>query len=290
MPVDVAPPTVDRELSGLDVLELGGEVRTSRARRLWSATWPKLLAVGITLGLWQLIVGLGWYEPYQLAPPSEVFPLLWEDIADGDTGAALAITAQRMAMGYFLALLIGVIIGAAVARSKILRSAIGSMITGLQTMPSVAWFPLAILLFGITEKAILFVVVLGAAPSIANGLIAGIDTVPPIYTRAGRVLGARGLALWRHVMLPAALPSFLGGMKQGWAFAWRSLMAGELLVIIPGHSGLGARLEFYRQLSNGAGLLSVMVVILVIGILVDALFFGAADRAVRRRWGLLQPG
>jgi NitT/TauT family transport system permease protein len=292
MPADTAidhEPALGQELAGLDVLELGGEPQPSRARRIWSATWPKLLAVAITLFLWQTIVWSGWKKPYQLAPPSKVFPTLWQDVQDGDTAAALWITAKRMALGYFLAVVIGVVIGAAVARSRVLRSAIGSMITGLQTMPSVAWFPLAILLFGITEGAIMFVVVLGAAPSIANGLIAGIDTVPPIYMRAGRVLGARGLAMWHHVVLPAALPSFLGGLKQGWAFAWRSLMAGELLVIIPGHSGLGAQLDFYRQLNNGAGLLSVMVVILFIGILVDAVVFGAADRAVRRRWGLLQP-
>jgi sulfonate transport system permease protein len=290
MPVDVRDESVTaEELAGLDVLELGGEPRSSFGRRAWAATWPKLLAIGITLFLWQLVVWSGWKEPYQLAPPSEVFPQLWEDIQDGDTGAALAITAQRMALGYLLALVIGVIVGSAVARSKVLRSAIGSMITGLQTMPSVAWFPLAILLFGLTEGAIMFVVVLGAAPSIANGLIAGVDTVPPLYLRAGRVLGARGVAMWRHVVIPASLPSFLGGMKQGWAFAWRSLMAGELLVLIPGHSGVGAQLHIYQQNSNGAGLLSVMVVILAIGILVDALLFGAADRAVRRRWGLLQP-
>ena len=116
------------------------------------------------------------------------------------------------------------------SRSRVLRAAVGSLITGLQTMPSIAWFPLAILLFKLTEAAIMFVVVLGAAPSIANGLISGVDHVPPIMLRAGRVLGAKGISAYRHVMLPAALPSFIAGLKQGWAFAWRSLMAGELLV------------------------------------------------------------
>jgi NitT/TauT family transport system permease protein len=292
MPADTAvdhEPALGQELAGLDVLELGGERQTSRARRIWSATWPKLLAVAITLFLWQMIVWSGWKTDFQLAPPSKVFPQLWEDIQDGTMGTAIRITAQRMALGYFLALVIGVLIGAAVSRSRILRSGVGSMITGLQTMPSVAWFPLAILLFGTSEAAILFVVVLGAAPSIANGLIGGIDTVPPLYIRAGRVLGARGFSMWRHVMLPAALPSFLGGLKQGWAFAWRSLMAGELLVIIPGQASLGVLLQTGRDLSDSARLLSAMVVILFIGILVDAVVFGAADRAVRRRWGLLQP-
>ena len=120
---------------------------------------------------------------------------------------------------------------------QVLRAAIGSMITGLQTMPSVAWVPLAIILFKLTENAIFFVVVLGAAPSIANGIIDGIDHVPPILLRAGRVLGARGCHSLRHVVIPAALPSVVGGLKQGWAFAWRSLMAGELITQFPGNSG-----------------------------------------------------
>jgi NitT/TauT family transport system permease protein len=150
----------------------------------------------------------------------------------------------------------------------------------------VAWFPLALLLFRVSEAAIFFVVVLGAAPSIANGLINGVDQVPPTLLRAGRVLGARGVALWRHVIMPAALPSFIGGLKQGWAFSWRSLMAGELLVIVPGEKSIGFLLQQNRDLNNSAGLLAVMILILVIGIVVDSVFFGAAERRIRRRWGL----
>ena len=135
-------------------------------------------------------------------------------------------------IGFAVAIVIGVVVGSLVARVPVLRAAFGSLITGLQTMPSIAWFPLAILLFQLSEKAILFVVVLGAAPAIANGLIAGADHIPPILTRAGRVLGARGFNAYRFVILPASLPAFVAGLKQGWAFAWRSLMAGELLVIM----------------------------------------------------------
>jgi NitT/TauT family transport system permease protein len=152
-------------------------------------------------------------------------------------------------------------------------------------MPSIAWFPLAILLFKLSEGAITFVVVLGAAPSIANGLIGGIDHVPPILLRAGRMLGAKGPTLFRHVVLPAALPSCLAGLKQGWAFAWRSLMAGELLVIL-GAPSIGARLAAGRELSDAPLLMAMMVVVLVIGLGVDALF-GAADTALRRRRGLV---
>src|SRR5918995_2131628 len=168
-------------------------------------------------------------------------------------------------VGFALAIVIGTIVGSLVARIRPLRAAVGSLITGLQTMPSIAWFPLAILIFKLSEQAILFVVVLGAAPSIANGLIAGADTIPPILLRAGRVLGARGLAAYRYVILPASLPSFVGGLKQGWAFAWRSLMAGELLVLIPGQSSIGARLQYARELSDAPGLIAMMIVILAIG-------------------------
>jgi NitT/TauT family transport system permease protein len=162
------------------------------------------------------------------------------------------------------------------------------MITGLQTMPSIAWFPLAIVLFGLTEGAMMFVVILGAAPAIANGVITGVDHIPPLLLRAGRVLGARGLAAYRHVILPAALPGFVAGLKQGWAFAWRSLMAGELIVIIAKRPSLGQQLEFTRGNQDYPGLVATMLVILVIGIVIDSVFFGRIERTIRRRWGLVE--
>jgi NitT/TauT family transport system permease protein len=176
----------------------------------------------------------------------------------------------------------------AIVRSRLLRNAVASLITGLQTMPSIAWFPLAILLFGLNETAIMFVIVLGAAPSIANGLIAGVDQIPRLLLRAGRVMGAKGFNWYRHVVLPAALPNFIGGLKQGWAFAWRSLLAGELLVIVAAQPSIGVRLQFARDFSDAKALLATMIVILVIGILVDLVFFGTLDRRIRRRWGLLE--
>ncbi|HEV3495637.1 MAG TPA: ABC transporter permease subunit, partial [Actinomycetes bacterium] len=146
-----------------------------------------------------------------------------------------------------------------------------------------------ILLFGLTEKAIMFVVVLGAAPSIANGLIAGVDHVPPLMLRAGRMIGAKGVGLYRHVILPAALPTYMGGLKQGWAFAWRSLMAGELLVIVANRPSIGDQLQLAREFSRIDEMMALMVVILVIGIVVDTVF-GRADLSIRRRWGLIEHG
>ena len=281
----VTESTHGAELSGLDALELEIAPRPSFAARLWSTTWPKLLATALFFGVWELIASSGWKPEYVLPGPGPVFETLFNDF--GDIAAAAKTTMVRALEGFSLALLIGGLIGGVVARTRVLRSGIGSWITGLQTMPSIAWFPLAILVFKATESAILFVVVLGAAPSIANGLITGIDHIPPVLLRASRVLGARGLAAFRHVILPAALPSFVGGLKQGWAFAWRSLLAGELLVQIVGTKSLGFRLETERTFADADGIMAVMMVIFVIGVVVDALLFATAEKAIRRRYGLL---
>lgn len=280
--------SLDEELRGLDNLELPLRAHRERLKGLWSSLWPKLAAVAIVLLVWQLVVWAGFRPEYVLPGPLPVFQRLANDIAGSDLPRAVAITLQRAAIGFGLALAIGTVLGLAIVRSKLLRTAVASLITGLQTMPSIAWFPLAILLFGLNETAIMFVVILGAAPSIANGLIYGVDHIPRILLRAGQVLGARGFARYRHVVLPAALPSFVGGLKQGWSFAWRSLMAGELLVIIAGQPSIGVRLQFAREFSDALGLLSTMLIILFIGIVVDLVFFGTLDRAIRRRWGLLE--
>ena len=277
---------VSEELRGLDGLELHSEPRPSLASRMFDGTWPKVLALAFVIGLWQILVLSEWRPRFALAGPTDVWPELREMWAEGDLATALRITMGRAITGYALALVIGVGLGIVVASSKYLRSGFGSVITGLQTMPSVAWFPLAILLFRISEQAILFVVVLGAAPSIANGLINGVDNVPPLLKRAGRVLGAGRIAQWRHVMLPAAVPNFIGGMKQGWAFAWRSLLAGEIIVIVPGKSSLGVLLQTGRDLSNSALLLAAMAVILLVGIVIDTVFFGRLEGYVRHRYGL----
>jgi NitT/TauT family transport system permease protein len=276
---------LDRELAGLDHLETVLPPRPSRAARIWAAAWPKLLAVALALIVWQLVVWSGWKPEYVLPGPRKVWDSFVENFSTNMDAAWT--TLQRGFKGFAFALVIGTIVGALVARNRVLRSAVGSLITGLQTMPSVAWFPLAILLFKLGEGAIFFVVVLGAAPSIANGLISGIDHIQPILLRAGTVLGARRWKLFRYVILPAALPSFVAGLKQGWAFAWRSLLAGELIVLIPGQFSLGQQLDANRQLADSAGVIAVMIVILIIGILVDALLFGTAERAIRRRYGLV---
>jgi NitT/TauT family transport system permease protein len=276
------------QLAGLDALELAGSQRAGRAARLWSATWPKAAAVAIALLIWQVLVWVHWRPEFLVPSPPTVFKELGHQATTARFWHGVTRTMQRALIGYGAAVLIGSVLGAFVSRIRVLRTAVGSMITGLQTMPSIAWFPMAIAVFGLSEQAIFFVVVLGAAPSIANGLIAGVDHVPPLLLRSGRMLGARRLGLYRHVILPASLPAFVAGLKQGWAFTWRSLMAGELLVIIAGHFSIGSEMQNARDLSEYPRMYSWMIVILILGIVADTLF-GAADTAIRRRWGLIDP-
>jgi NitT/TauT family transport system permease protein len=256
-------------------------------RKAWRGTWPLLGAIALFVSAWQVTVWSAIWPDYLLPGPLTVFGRLAEDLRDPGLYSAFMTTGTRAVAGYSLAVALGLAIGLAVSRSRVVRSAVGSLITGLQSMPSIAWFPLAILLFGLSEAAITFVVVLGAAPAVANGLITGIDHIPPILLRYGRVVGARNFSLYKRIVLPAALPSFVGGLKQGWAFAWRSLMAGELLVIIAQRPSLGARLQFAREFADAPGLLSMMIVILLVGIVVDRLF-GVADAWIRERWGLVE--
>jgi NitT/TauT family transport system permease protein len=281
-----SPDPYARDIAGLDALDVPVQPAPSAARKLWTAGWPRLAAIAVAIGGWELLTLLKVKPAYVLPGPGPVFARLFKDIGNGLLLHAMAHTLWRAAVGYAIAVVIGSLLGIVVARSRVVRAAIGSLLTGLQTMPTIAWFPFAILLFGLSETAILFVVVLGAAPAIANGLLSGVDNIPPILLRAGRVLGARGLDAYRHVVIPAALPGFVSGLKQGWAFAWRSLMAGELLVLLG--SSLGVVLQNDRDNSDAPGLIATMIVILFIGIVVDSLLFARAEAAIRRRWGLVQ--
>jgi NitT/TauT family transport system permease protein len=273
----------------LDLIRAPAAPASSRAAawawKAWNATWPKLLAIAIVIGGWQLAVYSHHWQEYLVPSPFTVLDKLFHE--PGKLITASLVTLRRGVQGFIIAMVIGTVVGVAVARVKILRAAIGSMITGLQTMPSVAWVPLAIILFHEGQGTVTFVVVIGAAPSIANGIISGIDHVPPILLRAGRVLGARGFGALRHVVIPAALPSVVGGLKQGWAFAWRSLMAAELIGGLTGKIGIGQLLNANANLNDYTGVFEAMIVILIIGILVDALVFGTIDRTIRRRYGLM---
>lgn len=282
MSVDVAPGVAAPPPATAGGADPG---RGATAARVWAGTWPKLGAVAVFVGIWQVVVWTGWRPEFVLPGPATVAQTLVGLLGLGEFWQAVGTTLRRALVGFAFAIAIGSVIGIAVSRFRPVRAAIGSLITGLQTMPSIVWFPLAILLFGLNETAITFVVVLGAAPSIANGIISGIDHVPPAFTRLGRVLGAGSVDLYRHFVIPAALPAYVAGLNQGWAFAWRSLMAGELLVIIESRPSLGSRLSFAQEFADAPKLIAYMVVILVLGMLADTVF-SSASRRMRRRRGL----
>jgi NitT/TauT family transport system permease protein len=279
-------PAYAERLAWLEAQEVATPEQRGRrlAVRGWAAVWPKALAVAIVLAIWQLIHVSGW-KKLIFPGPAGTLSDLWGQLQTGLLWRAIAITSERAVIGFALAVVIGAVVGALVSRIAPLRAAVGSLITGLQTMPSIAWFPFAIILFGISTTTILFVIVLGAAPSIANGLIAGVDYTPPLLLRAGKMMGLRRLSLYRYLILPASLPAFVAGLKQGWAFAWRSLVAGELLVIIANQPSLGVLLSTDQDQADMQGATSIIIVILILGIIVD-MVFGVADRAIRRRWGL----
>lgn len=246
----------------------------------------KGMAVALVLGAWQLTYLSGWKSPVVLPSPVAVAASLWQQLNEALLWEAIATTMGRALIGFGLALLIGSLAGALISRNTLLRSAFGPVITGLQTMPAIAWFPFAIIFFGLHTSAILFVIVIGAAPSIAVGVIAGSDHIPPLLMRAAHNMGLRRVALYRHVILPASLPMFVSGLRQGWAFAWRSLMAGELVVLVTNTASIGVLLENAQNLTDMPAAIAIMIVILFIGIVVDAAF-GVADRHIRARWGLL---
>lgn len=250
---------------------------------LAAAAWPKLAAAAAVLLAWHVAHAAGWWPAASLPGPGPVLSRLADDLGAPSFWAALAMTARRAAAGYTAALLIGLTLGTAAARVNVVRRAVGPALLGLQSMPSIAWFPLAIVLFQPSEPAILFVVVLGAAPAIAAGLLNGADQVPPLLVRAGRMMGAHGLLLYRLVIFPASVPAFIAGMKQGWAFAWRGLMAGELLMVVSQQSSLGVSLDHARRAQDSTQMLALMFVVFIIGATADGLF-GMLERAVRARW------
>ncbi|MUL67565.1 ABC transporter permease [Mycobacterium sp. CBMA 234] len=256
-------------------------------RALLRSVGAKALAIGLFVGGWQLLYSSGWKPSFVLPSPATVAVNLWQQLGDALLWEAIATTMSRAVTGFGLAVVIGAVVGAALSRNILLRSALGPIITGLQTMPAIAWFPFAIIFFGLHNSAILFVIVIGAAPSVAVGVIAGADHISPLLLRAAHNMGLRRVALYQHVILPASLPMFVSGLRQGWAFAWRSLMAGELVVLVNNTASIGVLLENAQNLSDMPAAMAIMIVILVIGIVVDAVF-GFADRRIRQRWGLLE--
>jgi len=273
--------------AGLDALQTDPERRTPWWRRMVDGVLPPVLLVVVLLAAWQVYTMVAQPRP-DLAPgPLDVAAALGEAWDDGRLQLAVATSLERGILGFLIAVAVGTPLGLLLAEWRPLRRALGPLISGLQVLPSVAWVPAAILWFGLSDATVYFVVLMGAIPSIVNGLVAGVAQVPPQLRRVGTVLGASRLELAASVVLPAALPGYLAGLKQGWAFSWRSLMAAEIIAF--GGTigfGVGSLLQQGRDLADLAGVLGTILVILFIGIVIELLVFAPVERGLLRRRGL----
>ncbi len=233
--------------------------------------------------IWSFVADLKIWPEYMLPSPWGVLKSFAAGIKDYTFIIGTLVSLKRILIGYGISVFFGMLLGFAIGRFKMLDETVGSLIVGLQTLPSVCWLPLSILWFGLNEKAIIFVVIMGALLSITISTDSGVKNIPPIYIRAGKNMGASGITLLSTVLFPAALPSIIAGLKQGWSFAWRSLMAGELLYV---SLGLGQLLMMGRELNDMNRVIAVMLVLIFIGVTFDRLIFANAEAAIRERWGL----
>ena len=239
----------------------------------------------VLLAIWEGLCRAQVWSPVLVPTPLHVGRYLWEACADGTLWDAAVVTIRRLLLGYFFGLVIGLPLGLLTARFKVVGDTLGLLALGLQTLPSVCWVPLALLWFGQTEWAMFFVVVMGTLWSVIIAADNGVRNVPPIYARAARTMGSKGLHIWFKVIFPAALPFIVGGMKQGWAFAWRSLMAAEIYVTILSGFGLGHLLHYGRELNAMEQVMGIMFVIVLIGLAADRVLFSPWESFLRRRWG-----
>jgi NitT/TauT family transport system permease protein len=235
------------------------------------------------IAIWQVISDLHIWPPYLFPTPAGVLDALQMGFADRSFLIGIGISLRRIAIGYGLSVLLGIGLGFLIAGSKFMEATVGGLVLSLQSLPSICWLPLAVLWFGLSEKAIIFVVVMGSLLSVTINTVAGVRHVPKIYLMAGRNLGAQGLRLFLYVLLPASLPHLVSGLKQGWAFAWRSLISGEMIFV---SLGLGHLLMMGRDLNDMNQVVAVMAVIMAIGYIVDRLLFERVEVRIRHKWGL----
>jgi NitT/TauT family transport system permease protein len=246
---------------------------------------PTLIAV-LALGGWEWYARSGRVSDIFVPAPTHVVEWFWESLLSGELLEATWVTMRRLVIGFAIGAAIGIPLGALCARVRWVRDTVGVLALGLQTLPSVCWVPLALLWFNINEKAVIFVVVMGTVWAVVIAVQESVLNVPPLYLRAAQTMGSKSWHLWSRVIFPAALPGVLGGMKQGWAFAWRSLMAAEIFVVIIDGFGLGALLNAGRDLHRMDQVMGVMAVVILVGLLADLIFFSPVESWLRRSRGL----
>ncbi|MBT2513248.1 ABC transporter permease [Arthrobacter sp. ISL-30] len=305
MPTDdtrlAAPPAESRHITSpslkgnpdeLRDLEAGLDKLQSDAVRKAGIDWSRVLlpvaALVVLVLAWQFYVSLGFKRRDLVPGPLDVLGQMGVLWGEGKIQEAVWTSLQRGVVGFLISVVVATPLGLLLAQVRPLRRAFGPLISGLQVLPSVAWVPAAIIWFGLTDGTVYFVVLMGAIPSIINGLISGVDQIPPQYRSVGTVLGANRLQMALQIILPAALPGYLGGLKQGWAFSWRSLMAAEIIAV--GGSigfGLGSLLDQGRILSDMSTVMAAILAILAVGILIELLVFAPIERRLLQRRGLL---
>jgi len=237
----------------------------------------------ILVVLWQAISMSGVWPNNIFPSPYEVGEDLAYSAADGSLFFGIATSIMRLAIGLSIAIVGGVVLGIFMARVETVNQTIGSLVLGLQSIPSIAWVPLAILWFGLTDTGIIFVTAIGAIFAVTINTYTGVKNINPHYIEAARNMGAKGTQLVTNVLIPAAFPYMISGFKQGWAFAWRGVIGAELLFSF---LGLGFLLNVGRQLNDVSQVIAIMLVIMIIGIAVDGFIFKKIENKVMSRWGL----
>ena len=266
-----------------DERESSAPVREKSRKTLLRKVANQVIFYSVLLGAWALLAKLKVWPPYLFPAPWQVAEAIWAGFKDHSFVIGIAVTMKRMLIGYSLSVVFGMILGIGVASNRFLEETVGPLLVSLQSLPSICWVPLAILWFGLTEKAILFVVLMGCILSVTIAMEDGRKQMPKIYTMAGRNLGASGFRLFWYVMLPASLPYIVSGLKQGWAFGWRSLIQAEMIFLTV---GLGQQLMMGRDLNDMSQVIAVMVLIVALGSLVNRLVFRTMERTLQNRWGL----
>jgi sulfonate transport system permease protein len=241
-----------------------------------------IFAAGV-LAIWETLAFLKVWPPYLFPTPQGVAKSLWDGFKDHSILIGIEVSLRRVVIGYTIAVFLGILLGILLASNKFLEDTVGRVILGLQSLPSACWVPLALLWFGLGETAIIFVTITGALLAVTQATKAGFDNVPRILSMAGRNLGARGPQMFWYVLLPASLPNLLDGLRQGWAFAWRGLITGEMIYI---SLGLGQLLMTGRNLNNINLVVAVMILIAAIGFAVDSFLFRRLDTTLRDKWGM----
>lgn len=238
------------------------------------------------VGLWQLVYVLEVFPKLSLPSPLAVGQTIIELVLDFTLIEGTALTLWRLFLGFMISIMLGMSIGLMMIKFPQFGKTMGSFAVGLQSFPSIAWIPFAILLIGFNDFGILFVVIMSCVFSVMLSTYTGIRNVPPIYLRAAKNMGAKGFSLFRHVLIPAATPSLIMGMRQAWSFAWHALIGAEMLITTL--VGLGYILAVGREFSNMSQIIATMIVIFTIGLIFDRIVFIKIEEKVRDRWGLNQ--